>query len=70
LGIESRYALFKSFNTNNVFYYGNRANPNGGLDYYESGVIRPDLLLTDLIWIFHRHLLNSNYVPVYIQRAK
>lgn len=70
LNIESRYTLLKSFNTENVFYYGKRSNPNGGLDYYESGVIRPDILLRDLLWIFHPHLLNKDYDPVYIERIK
>jgi iron complex transport system substrate-binding protein len=70
LSIESRYALLKPFKSGNVFYYGKRINPNGGLDYYESGVMRPDILLMDLLWIFHPHLLDINYDPVYLQQIK
>ncbi len=70
LKIESRYALLKSFRENNVFFYGKRTNPNGGLDYFESGIIRPDILLTDLLWVFHPHLLETDYNPVFIQRIE
>jgi iron complex transport system substrate-binding protein len=70
LGIESRYALLKSFRTDNVFDFGKRMNPNGGLDYFERGVVRPDILLKDLLWVFHRELLDSAYQPVYIERIK
>lgn len=30
-----------------------RSNPGGGNDYYESGSVRPDLVLQDLVSIFH-----------------
>lgn len=70
LSIESRYELLKAFKRNNVFFYGKRINPNGGLGYYESGVVRPDILLMDLLWIFHPQVLENKYEPVYIQRIK
>lgn len=70
LGIESRYSLLNAFQTGKVFHFGKRVNPNGGLDYYESGVVHPDILLKDLIRIFHPELLPSNYVPVYLQQVE
>lgn len=70
LNFESRCTLLESFKKGNVYYYGKRINPNGGLDYYESGVARPDLLLMDLLWVFHPQLLVQNYKPVYIQRIE
>jgi iron complex transport system substrate-binding protein len=70
LSIESRYALFKSFRNGNVYDFGKRINPNGGLDYFESGVVRPDILLKDLLWVFHHELLDSTFQPVYIERIK
>jgi iron complex transport system substrate-binding protein len=69
LAIESRYALLRAFKNNHVYYFGRRSNPNGGLDYYESGVIRPDILLKDLLWVFHPQLLEPEYMPVYIQHV-
>lgn len=68
LSIDNRYSLFNSFQNNKVFSFGNRVNPNGGYDYFESGVVRPDILLKDLIWVFHPNLLNKDFSPVYIKR--
>jgi iron complex transport system substrate-binding protein len=70
LAEENRYTLFKSFTTNNVFHFGKRKNPNGGLDYFESGVTRPDVLLKDLISVFHPHLVENKYEPYYLERIK
>ncbi len=70
LAIESRYSLLKPFRSGNVFFFGKRVNPNGGLDYYESGVTRPDILLKDLLWVFHPELLDSLYQPVYLEKIK
>ncbi|MBN1598989.1 MAG: ABC transporter substrate-binding protein [Bacteroidales bacterium] len=70
LNIESRYKFLKSFRNNNVFHYGERINPSGGLDYFESGVVRPDIVLKDLISIFHPDLVDPGYKPIYICRIK
>ncbi len=70
LQVESRYALLKAFRNGNVYYFGKRVNPNGGYDYYESGVVRPDILLQDMVWVFHRDLLDETYEPVYLEKIK
>jgi iron complex transport system substrate-binding protein len=70
LSIESRFQLLKPFRTGKVYHFGKRVNPNGGLDYYESGVIHPDILLKDLIYVFHPELLPPDYEPVYLQKVK
>jgi iron complex transport system substrate-binding protein len=70
LSIDSRYTQLKAFREGNVFFFGKRVNPNGGMDYFESGVVRPDIVLKDLIWVFHPELLDSNYDPVYLQKMK
>jgi iron complex transport system substrate-binding protein len=70
LSIESRYALLKAFREDNVYQFSKRINPNGGLDYYESGVMHPDILLKDLIWVFHPELLDSSYEPVYLKKVQ
>ena len=70
LKIESRYALLKPFREGNVFYFGKRINSNGGYDYYESGVVRPDILLSDLVSIFHPALLDAGYETVYLEKIK
>jgi iron complex transport system substrate-binding protein len=59
LNIEPRCEIFKSFQNGNVYHYNKRINPNGGLDYYESGIVRPDLLLKDLLLILHPSLFEE-----------
>lgn len=41
------------FRNGMVFNNNLRTTPDGGNDYFESGVVRPDLVLRDLITIFH-----------------
>lgn len=62
LVIESRSEVFNSFQNGNVYHYNKNMNENGGLDYYETGVVRPDLLLRDLLVILHPELLNDETV--------
>lgn len=39
-----------------------RSTPEGGNDFYESAVVRPDLLLRDLVKIFHPELVAEDFV--------
>ena len=53
----SQYQLFKAYREGNVYNYNKRTTPEGGNDYWESAVARPDILLADLIKVFHPELL-------------
>ena len=48
----------------NGYVYNNNActNAAGGNDYYESAVVNPDLLLRDLVKIFHPELVKEDFV--------
>lgn len=50
-----------------VWNDNNRLNPKGGNDFWESGVVRPDLLLRDLIGIFSGE---DNRTPIYYKSIK
>jgi iron complex transport system substrate-binding protein len=50
---DARYSNFKPFTENKLYNNDKRMSPNGGNDFWESGVVRPDLILDDLISIFH-----------------
>ncbi len=54
----------------NGYVYNNNActNAAGGNDYFESGVVHPDLLLRDLVKIFHPELVEEPFV--YYKRLK
>lgn len=50
-----------------VWNDNNRLNPKGGNDFWESGVVRPDLLLRDLIGIFSGEY---GYATIYYKSIK
>lgn len=56
LGYESRYAEFKAFKTGNLYNNTRHTNAKGYSDYWETGMIYPDRILSDLILIFHPEL--------------
>ena len=57
--LRSRYPKLASIECvrgGNVFNCTRRLSPRGGNDFWESGVVRPDRILGDLIKIFHPEL--------------
>lgn len=66
-GTDERYKMFKAYKTNNIYLNNNRINSTGGNDYWESGVIHPELVLQDFINIFHPSL-NNDTIPRYYKQ--
>jgi iron complex transport system substrate-binding protein len=62
---DSRYASLAAFKTDNVWTNSKDVNAGGGNDYYEEGVVRPDLVLADLIAIFHPSLEPNHQFTFY-----
>ncbi len=54
---DERYAEFAAFEQGNVYNNNAQVNEFGGNNYFEAGVTNPDLVLADLIKIFHPALL-------------
>lgn len=54
---DARYQNFQAFQEGNVYSYLAKVGPKGGNEYFELGYARPDIILADLIKIFHPHLL-------------
>src|SRR5207249_4792756 len=50
---EPRYREFKPVREGHVWLYDRLVNAAGAYDYWSRGVTRPDLILEDLIKIFH-----------------
>ena len=59
-GRDRRFILIKAYKTGLLFNNDARANTGGGNDYWESGVIHPDIILRDLIEIFHPGYLTKH----------
>ncbi|WP_051287133.1 ABC transporter substrate-binding protein [Algoriphagus mannitolivorans] len=54
---EARYRSFSPWKNGKVFTYTGKKGETGGLEYFELGYMRPDLILKDLIKILHPELL-------------
>ena len=62
---DERYGNFRAIKTGNVFNANARLNEHGGNDYWETGLIEPDVLLADLIKILHPDLLPDHQLKYY-----
>ncbi|MBL7910199.1 MAG: ABC transporter substrate-binding protein [Bacteroidia bacterium] len=56
LSVDSRYEEFVAFKKGNVFNNTKYTNSHGYSTYWETGMIYPDRILSDLILIFHPEL--------------
>ena len=63
------YAEFSSFKNKKVYSYAINKGAKGGIVYFELASARPDLVLKDLIKIFHPELL-PNYQPFFFQKLE
>lgn len=54
---EPRYRAFRPWKNGEVYTYTAKKGATGGLEYFELGYVRPDLILKDLIKILHPDLL-------------
>lgn len=64
---EPRYGLFKAYRTGQVWVYERRVNLAGANDYWSRAVSRPDLILADLVKIFHPTLVPQHEFQWYVQ---
>ena len=64
---DHRFDAFKAVKLKQVYNNYNRSNEFGANDYWESGAVRPDLILSDLIKIMHPELLISHDLVYYSQ---
>lgn len=62
---EPRNRLFKAFKDRHVIYCNMKQTP-----YYEISPVQPDIILSDLVHIFHPELLPEDYQPVFYQLLK
>jgi cobalamin transport system substrate-binding protein len=53
---EPRYSAFKAYRNGRVWVYERRQQANGANDYWSRSVTHPDIVLADLVKIFHPSL--------------
>lgn len=64
---DDRYDGFQAWETGEVYNNNRRVNPAGGNAYWEAGIMEPDVILADLVKIFHPRLVRD-HTFVYYQR--
>ncbi len=67
LAEEPRLAEFAAFQSGNVWNAAKDVTPDGGNNFYELGVARPDLVLGDLVAILHPELAPNHDFAFYLQ---
>jgi iron complex transport system substrate-binding protein len=65
LAKDSRFKDFYSFQTGAIYNHYKRVTSKGGNDFWESGVVRPDIVLADLAKIFHPRLVSDHTLYYY-----
>ena len=58
--VDERFTDVAAFRDGRVYGNDARSSPRGGNDYWETGTARPDLVLADLVEIFHPGLLGDH----------
>jgi len=65
--IDSRMSDIPAFRNKKVYNSNKRVNPAGGDDFWESGIIKPDIILKDMIKIFHPEIMPEHELYFYTQ---
>lgn len=65
LSVDERFGQLPPFLQNSIYNNNNLLNRTGGNAFFESGVVEPDIILSDLIYILHPQLLPSHSLKYY-----
>jgi iron complex transport system substrate-binding protein len=65
--VDQRYTQFNPYRKGALYNSNKRMNDIGSNDYWESGAVNPQLILADLITIFHPELLPGHQLYYYKQ---
>lgn len=63
--IDEHHTWFKAYRTGRVYHFYNRTNSTGGNDFWETGVVHPEIILRDLQWALYPDLY-PDYEPFFI----
>jgi iron complex transport system substrate-binding protein len=64
---DSRYSDFKAFKSGKMYSYNGKVNELGANDFFESGTVSPQIVLADLVKIFHPEILPDHQLVYYKQ---
>lgn len=68
--MDERHKLFDPLKNGEVYAFMGKVLPGSmANDYWESGVVHPEVLLKDIVWAFHPEMV-PNHTPYYIIKLK
>ena len=65
IAFDERFGELEIVRQANIYNNNARMSPGGGNDYWESATLRPDLILADLISVFHPSLMRDHSMFYY-----
>ncbi len=65
LADDERYSHFAPFKNDTIYNYIAKINEYGGNDYWETGIVEPDVILLDLIKIMHPEIVPDHELSYY-----
>ena len=65
LAFDERFGELEVVRQAEIYNNNARMSPGGGNDYWESATLRPDLILADLISVFHPELMRDHSMFYY-----
>lgn len=67
---DEKHTWFNAWQKGEVYNFCKRSNARGANDFWETGVVRPDLLLSDIIRTLYPERLDSNHVFFFTRRLE
>lgn len=64
--IDPRHGLFNAYKRGHVYAFYGRELSSGANDFWESGVITPEVVLSDMLWAIHPEIMPAAYRPYFI----
>ncbi|AZQ62294.1 hypothetical protein EI427_08600 [Flammeovirga pectinis] len=65
--LDTRYTKFQAFSTGKIYNHNKRTRNSTANDYWGTGIIHPELIIADLIKVFHPELLPQHELFFYKQ---
>jgi iron complex transport system substrate-binding protein len=69
LSLDPRLGSMPPFIRGNIYNNNKRVTAGGGNDYWESGTLKPHIILKDIAAILHPGIF-GNYEPVYYRKIE
>ncbi len=65
---DEKHTWFKAYQTGEVYNFYRRTTPAGANDFWETGTVHPEYILSDLIWVLYPTLLPADYKPYFTNK--